>query len=55
MIAEDVALLISDRTTPRRIGIPVRILGDVIQALQTAQAAVRRLDQQLVTPLLTVH
>ena len=47
LLAEDVALLITDHTTPRRIGIPVEILDEVIAALQAAQLDVRRLSAQL--------
>jgi hypothetical protein len=37
---QDVALLISDHTTPRTINIPVSILDHVIATLQAARADV---------------
>ncbi|MFW0791903.1 hypothetical protein [Gordonia sp. CPCC 205333] len=47
VIAEDVTLLLTDHSTPRRIGIPVAILDEVINALREAHNAVGNLNTQL--------
>lgn len=47
--AQDVALLISDHTSPRTIGIPTAVLDQVIDALQAAKHDAERVSRQ-VTP-----